>query len=126
MFSSSKVGSGNHGQLVSTNWSQGHAAKQRRLTATLALQCVCTLVLYMLPLQLYKVYADVWPFALRRYLLVVRNANATVNLAIYTARMPEFRIALSKWLRCKPLPDNINLWPTHSQTVPRPPARPHV
>uniref|UniRef100_A0A914VV68 G-protein coupled receptors family 1 profile domain-containing protein n=1 Tax=Plectus sambesii TaxID=2011161 RepID=A0A914VV68_9BILA len=88
-----------------------HRRKQTRLTRTLAVQCVFTFLLYILPTSIVSILPSVHDWTLiRGYLLVLTNANAIANLFLYLVRLKEFRLGFQKMIRCMSLPDSTDSW----------------
>ena len=91
--------------------------RQRRMTKSIAISCVCTFFLASLPARFGYWFFDREMFVLSRISFLLCLLNPFANIIIYHFNHRDLRTAISGLLHCKMLPDNIGLWHANVATT---------
>ena len=100
---------------VDDNQKKQRLARQRRLTQSLGISCLCTIFVYMIPYGMGYFLVDVLSMRIRLWFYILSTLNPLCNVIIYYYRQSEMKQASIALFTGKVMPGTLSAWKANTQ-----------
>ena len=96
---------------------QQQVEQQRKFTKSLAMSCLCSFFLFIVPWQLGTIAIKLGYRSLAMIMWTSTNLNPFANVIIYMKRHEEIRQAMKGLFTCKHMPADVQTWKTNNEAI---------